>query len=181
MKQRNYSSEAIVLARRKYSEADRILIVFSKDFGKLALIAKGVRKLKSKKRGHIEVFNHIKFSAAKTRGLDIITEAEVINTFSRIRKNLKKVALAYYFMEVVGKTTQEEEKHKEVFDLILKYLQRTEKERGLKKIRLEFVQELLTTLGFWPKNKKIYDVDKTLEEVTERQINSKRVGKLILR
>ncbi|MFH1792345.1 MAG: DNA repair protein RecO, partial [Patescibacteria group bacterium] len=61
MKQRNYSTEAIILATKDYSEADRILVVYTKDFGKLSLIAKGVRKTTSKKRGHLEIFNYLKF------------------------------------------------------------------------------------------------------------------------
>ena len=83
MKIRTYSSEGIILARKNYSEADRILTCFSKSYGKISLLAKGIRKLKSKKRGHLEVFSHIKFSASRGHGMDIITEVETINTFSK--------------------------------------------------------------------------------------------------
>ena len=54
MTPRNYTSEGIVLARKRYSEADRILSIFSKTFGKNVYIAKGVRKPRSRKRGHLE-------------------------------------------------------------------------------------------------------------------------------
>ncbi|KKU02477.1 MAG: repair protein RecO protein, partial [Candidatus Woesebacteria bacterium GW2011_GWE1_45_18] len=111
MTPRTYSDEGIVLTRRHYAEADRILSVYSKNHGRLSLIAKGVRRPTSKKRGHIEVFNQIKFQAVRGRGLDLMTEAEIIENFAEIRKSLKKVALAYYFMEVVGRTTHEGEKH----------------------------------------------------------------------
>lgn len=57
MKLRTYSSEGIVLSRKNYGEADRILVILSKNFGKLSLLAKGIRKIKSKKE---EV---LKFSA----------------------------------------------------------------------------------------------------------------------
>ncbi|MDP1710145.1 MAG: DNA repair protein RecO, partial [bacterium] len=118
MKPRSYTSEGIVLARRDYGEADRILAVYSKLHGRVSLIAKGVRRLKSKKRGHIEVFNLINFQAIVGRGLDIMTEAEVINDMSEFKKNLKRVSLAYYFMEVIGKITHEGEANHEVYNLL---------------------------------------------------------------
>jgi len=69
---KNYSSKGIVLAKRNFSETDRIIVLYTKNLGKISLIAKGVRKLKSRKRGSLEVFNLISFSAAKTRLLLII-------------------------------------------------------------------------------------------------------------
>jgi DNA repair protein RecO (recombination protein O) len=177
---RSYKSEGIVLARRDYGEADRILILFSKDFGKLSLLAKGIRKLKSRKRGHLEVFSYIKFSAISGKGLDIITEAEIINNFSLVRKNLKKVSVAYYFMEVVGRVTREGEKNEDLFEIILDYLARLEKTDKLSSLRKGFVIDILVVLGFWPKAKEMFDPDQVLEEVVERKINSVRVGKRVL-
>jgi len=177
---RIYSSEGIILKRKNYGEADRILTVFSKHFGKNTFLAKGVRKLASKKRGHLEVFSHIKFAASRGHGMDIITEVETINTFSKIRTNLNKISLAYYFCEVITKITREDEIHNNVFNLLTVFLCRLENETKLKKLRHEFLYELLKELGYWPENKKLIDADMVLEEVVERQINSFRVGKKIL-
>lgn len=180
MRERSYSDEAVVLARRNFGEADRILSVYTKNHGRLSLIAKGIRRPKSRKRGHLEVFSYMRFQAVSGRGLDIMTEAEVIDSFSQIRKSLKKVALAYYFMEVVGRTTHEEEPNYELFNLILDYLKRLTQERQLKKLRLDFVLRLLILLGFWPKGKSLPSPDEKLEEVIERQIASFRVGKRMI-
>src|SRR3989344_8334314 len=97
MRFRTYSSDCIVLSRRNYGEADRILTVYSRHYGKLKLLAKGVRKPKSKKRGHIEVFSRLRFSASKGKGIDIITEAELIEPYDFLRRDLRKTSLAYYF------------------------------------------------------------------------------------
>lgn len=180
MKPRSYSDEGIVLARRNYGEADRILSVFTMSHGRISFIAKGVRRPQSRKRGHIEIFSHIKLQAVRGKGLDLITEAEVIGNFGEIRKNLKKVSLAYYFMEVIGRTTHENESHTEVFDLILDYLSKLENEFLLKKLRLNFILELLTCLGFWPKGKPLGNPDAKLEEVIERQLSTVRVGKKLV-
>ena len=169
-----------MLARRNFSEADRILSVFSKGHGRLSLLAKGVRRPSSRKRGHIEVFNRIKFQAVKGRGLDMMTEAEIIDSFEMVRKDLKKVALAYYFMEVIGRTIHEEEKNIELYGLLQDYLEKLKEDKKLLSLRQNFVYQALTILGFWPKGKDLPDPDSKLEEVTERQLNSARVGKKLV-
>lgn len=176
---KSFNDEGIILARRNYSEADRILVVFSKNHGRISVLAKGIRKMGSRKRGHLEIFNHIKFQAVKGRGLDLITEAEIIENFSSIRESLRKVSLAYYFMEVVGRTTHGEEPHRELFDFILDYLNKLKTETKLKKLRLDFIVELLITLGFWPRSQTLINPEGKLEEVIERKLNSERVGKKI--
>lgn len=181
MKLHSYSSEGIVLARRNYGEADRILSVYTKNHGRISLIAKGIRRPKSRKRGHLEIFSYIRFQAATGRGLDLMTEAEVIDDFKEIRKNLKKVSLAYYFCEVVGKITHEGEVNERLFDLILENLEKLKSETELKKLRLDFILRLLILLGYWPTGKPLLDIDNKLEEVIERQINSVRVGKMMLK
>jgi len=177
---RHYSSEGIVLARRNYGEADRILVVYTKKLGKISLIAKGVRKPISKKRASLEIFSYIKFAAASGKNLDLITEVETIDSFILIRQDLRKTSLAYFFMEAVGRTSHEGGPNHEVFDLLLKNLIILKKASQLKNIRLKFILDLLTVLGFWPKGKKMENPDFALTEVIEREMNSYRVGKKLL-
>lgn len=177
MKPHSYTSEGIVLGRKNYGEADRILVIYSKHFGKIFLLAKGVRRPTSRKRGHIELFNLVRFQASGGRSMDIMTEAEVIDSFNKVKKNLNKVSLAYYFMEVVGRATHENEVHKAVFDLLLNFLNRLKTETKLKSLRLDFILRLLIVLGFWPEGKKLTNPDEKLKEVLERNLFSERVGK----
>lgn len=181
MKQHSYSSEGIVLSRKNYGEADRILSVFSKDFGKLSLLAKGIRKIKSKKRGHLEIFSKIKFSAINGKGMDIMTEAQTLDDYSGIRANLNKISLGYYFCEVVNKITHEDGHMSSVYSILSYYLQQLQQEIELKKLRLKFIYDLLTEMGYWPIDKKLIDADIVLDDVVERKINSVRVGKQILK
>jgi len=143
-------------------------------------LAKGVRRPTSRKRGHLEVFSYIRFQAARGKGMDIMTEAETIDNFSKIRENLKRASLAYYFMEVVGRTTHENETHREVFEYVLESMERLKEEKQLKKFRLGFVRRLVSLLGFWPEGKLLLDPDGFLEGVIERKLVTSRVGKRVL-
>jgi len=180
MHPRTYKSEGIVLGRQNYGEADRIIHVFSKDFGKVVLIAKGVRKITSRKRGHIEIFSKIRFSAVRGKGLDIILEAEQQEAFPRIRKDLKKVALAYYFCEIIGRVARENEVNKLLYDILVTFLERLETSTSLKALRFDYVREIVVAAGYWPAGKTLENPDQVLEEIIERTPNTLRVGKKLL-
>ncbi|MBN1169196.1 DNA repair protein RecO [Candidatus Woesebacteria bacterium] len=177
MRVRSYTSEAIVIKRKNYGEADRIVTLYTSNFGKLSVLAKGVRKPKSRKRGGLEVFSHIKFSASRSKFLDIITEVEIMNLYPKVRSDIKRAALGYYLIETLDKLTQEEEKNFVLFKTIEDYLSRLEEEQLLRRLKEEYIFKLLTELGFWPAEEMIYDHDKVLEEIIEREIGSRRVGK----
>jgi DNA repair protein RecO (recombination protein O) len=178
---RTYSDEGIVLARRNFGEADRVLSIYSKNHGRISAIAKGIRRTTSKKRGHLEVFSYISFQITDGKSVGILTEVDTLNSFELIRKDLKKVSLAYFFCEVIGKITHEHERNDGIFELILKYLEKLQLEEKLKSLRMSFILELLTITGFWPEGKKLINPDEKLEEVIERSINSVRVGRKVLK
>lgn len=181
MKPHSYSSEGIILGRKNFGEADRILSLYSKDRGRITLIAKGIRRPKSKKRGHLEIFSLVKFQAISGHGIDLMTEADVSDDYKEIRKSLPKISLAYYFCEVVGRITHENEQNSELFDLVSASLNGLKQGNGLKDLRLNFIQKLLTILGYWPEGQELTNPDEVLEEVIERKIYSERVGKIMLK
>lgn len=149
----SYNTEGVVLKRVDFGEADRILTVLSKNRGKISCIAKGVRKIESKKSGHIELLNQVKLGVAEGRNLDIVTEAEVINTFRNIKSDLNKVASSYKVLELVESITQEDQENYSVYNLlltILSYLNsETDKEQIQSYLRA-FEIKLLGTSGFRP-------------------------------
>lgn len=175
-----YSSEAIVLGKRNYGEADKIISVFSKTRGKIFLIAKSARKPSSRKRGHLEVFNVIRFSAVETKSLDIFNEAQVSESFEEIKKDLKKVSVAYFFLEVIGRLTRENEPHEDIYYILLDALQNLKTSKNTKILRKQFIRDVLVTIGFWPQNLALDNPDKVLENIAEHQFSSIRVGKKVL-
>lgn len=176
-----FNSEGFVLARRDFGETDRIVDIYARDIGKISLVAKGVKRTGSRKRGHLEIFSLIKFSGVNGHGIPVMTEVETIDSFPEVRKSIKKVSLAYYFMEVTGKVSREDGETPGVYGLLERSMFELKTTSRLKDLRIGFITELLKTLGFWPKDKDLPFPDRKLEEVMERQIYSKRVGKEMLK
>jgi DNA repair protein RecO (recombination protein O) len=180
MERRSFSSLGLVLAKFDYGEADRIFFILTRDYGKLPFIAKGVRRTKSRKRGSLELFNLVNFEASSGKNLDLIKDVEIVRSFDKIRKSLKKVTLAYYFSEVLLGILAEGEENRRVFNLAVSFFEDLNERTDLKALRREFLLELLSALGFWPKNKNLDDFDSVLERILEKKVNSKRVGLKIL-
>ena len=119
---RLYLVDAVVLRRHDLGEADRLLTLFTRESGKLRAVAKGARKPSSRKAGHIELFTHSRLLLAKGRNLDIITQAETIEPFLRMRSDLMRTSYAYYLAELVDRFSEDGDESPLVFRLFLESL-----------------------------------------------------------
>ncbi|EKD62241.1 MAG: hypothetical protein ACD_52C00257G0010 [uncultured bacterium] len=178
--QRYYKLEAIVLSKKRIGEADSLVKVYSRQMGKTTLLAKGVRKPTSRKRGSLDNFSHVALSVASSKGIDIITETKLIHSFAGWKKDLKKVSIAYFFCEVVDKLTGEAEKNEVVYTYLLDTFKLLESVKGLRSQRDMFSKKILVLLGFWEEVKDLTDPDEALKGVVEREIFSLKIGKKIL-
>lgn len=176
MRERTYKTEAIILTRRNLGEADRLVTCFSKHYGKLRVIAKGVRRPKSRKRGSLELFNQVTLFLAKGKTLDIITEAEVKNNFNPFRKDLLKVGMAYHLAEVINKLTREGQEHRKVYELLQNaYLELGNTNFwGLHRFITNFKKQVLEELGFLGRGKEMGELDFYIEELTQSKLRTKR-------
>ncbi len=173
---RSYKVEAIVLKRSNIGEADRLLTVFSRDYGKLRLVAKGIRRLTSRKKGHLELFNRVKLQIASGKNLDLITEAETVDSFPRLRRNLNRVRIAYLLLELVDKLTAENQEHADVYQLLLDNLSRLDSQQAPPDLIEKFETNLLSVLGFGlPSRPGRASLEAHILRITEKPLNSKKL------
>lgn len=173
---RIYRTEGIIIRRTNFGEADRLLTIFTKDYGKIKVLAKGIRRITSRRGGNVELLNSTILVLREGRNLDTLEEATVKKSFSLIRKNLKKIAWAYHVCEIVDGLCPERQENREVFDLMTKTLSSlNEEETGLEEVIISFERSVLKDLGFWPRNKDIRkeEVESLLEQILEKKLRSK--------
>lgn len=169
---RQYRTHGLILRRRDYRDADRILTVFTPNYGKLELIAKGVRKTTSRKAGHLELFAHCSLLVAQARTWDIITEAVTVESFSGLRMDLDKIARAGYLCELVDCFTESEDENQLLWDLLLVTLSELDvapTDDGFFTLALLqhwFELHLLTLTGFQPQLFHCLACDEELTPVT---------------
>ena len=122
--ERNIRVDAVVLRHSDWGEADRLLILYSREQGKLRAIAKGLRKIQSRKAGHLEPFTRVTIMLAKGHDLWIVTQAEAIDLFQPIRENLQKMGQAAYVVELLDRFTFEEGQNWQLYKLLTETLER---------------------------------------------------------
>jgi DNA repair protein RecO (recombination protein O) len=97
-----YRDEGIVVRKKEFSEADKILTIYTRDHGKITAIAKGARKVTSRKVSSSELFVHALYYLAKGKNMDIVTESEILNPFTPLREDLQKASLAFYLTDLLN-------------------------------------------------------------------------------
>lgn len=159
--------EGIVLSRRNFSEADKIITLFTRQNGKMKVVAKGVRRIKSRRAPHLELFNYVSLVLHKGKGFDTITEAK---TISRVQADLKIAAYLFYLGEVVEKILPEHQPQEEVFNSLVEVIKSPD-ERKVK----DFVVKLFWALGYLPTGQyPKLGVTDFVEQIIERPIRSKK-------
>ncbi|MCY3602788.1 MAG: DNA repair protein RecO [Chloroflexi bacterium] len=146
---RVYRAEGVILRRRNLGEADSILTVFSGGEGKFEAIAKGVRKARSRMRGHLEPLTRSRVLVAHGRSLDVFTQAETVDAYRRLREDLDASAEALYCLELVDRFTEEREPLPDLYALLLEALSLLEEGNGPAVTR-HFELRLLAILGYEP-------------------------------
>lgn len=148
---RSFRAVSVVLRHSDWGEADRLLTLYTREQGKLRVVAKGARKITSRKAGHLEPFTHVTVQLAKGRDLFIVTQAETINAFLGLRDDLQKTAHAAYVIELLDKLTYEEEgPHPTLFNLLVETLGRIQAEAESWLAVRYYEMRLLDIAGFRP-------------------------------
>jgi DNA repair protein RecO (recombination protein O) len=149
-RERVYRTEAVVLRRFNLGEADRLLTLYTLKHGKVKAIAKGVRRPKSRKAGHLEPFTQVELMLARGRELDIITQAEAIDTYPQLREDLVRIGQASYVIELVDAFTVERDENRLLFGLLITTLDRLAHLESVEATIRHFELRFLELAGFRP-------------------------------
>ena len=150
---RSYTAEAIILKRTNFDEADKLITFLSKYKGKFTAIAKGVRKIASRRSPNLELFNKVRAHFASGRNFDVLTEVETNRTFKRTKENLEKVGFAFVLLEVTNNFLEDGQGGKVVFDLLdnaLNQIDKASDRSSLKKSLLIYQIKFLEKVGYKP-------------------------------
>jgi DNA repair protein RecO (recombination protein O) len=146
-----YQADAIVLRRLDYGEADRILTLLTREHGKLAAIAKGSRRNKSRHGASLDLFARSTMMLAKGRNLDVVTQVERRGDVRNIAGDLQRTAYAGLVSEVVDKVLEDRHPVDDVFDLVVVTLgQLNAPDRSPRADGAWFLMRILDLLGYQP-------------------------------
>lgn len=148
---RSFRVEAVVLRHVDYGEADRLLTLYTRQLGKTRGLAKGARKIASRKAGHIEPFTHVKLQLAKGRDMFVVTQADTVDAYLPLREDLILTSQAAYVLELLDRFTYEDEtENSAIFRLLTDTLSRLASQLDPWLVIRYYEIRLLDHLGFRP-------------------------------
>ena len=148
---RSIRVDAVVLRHNDYGEADRTLTLYTRQLGKARAIAKGARKMASRKAGHIEPFTHVKLQLARGRDVLIVTQAETVDAYLPLRDDLVLTSQASYMLELLDRFTYvDETENSSIFRLLTESLSHLASNHDVWLVIRYYEMRLLDYLGFRP-------------------------------
>jgi len=146
-------SQGFILKKEDRGETNQLFTIYTKEFGKLEILAKAIRKTSSKLRSGMELFylSEIEFIQGKT--YKTLTDAILIEKFENIRKGLKKLSIAYKISELLNNLISGQEADKKIWQLLLEtftQLNNWKIKNSLKIIYYYFFWNFISILGYQP-------------------------------
>lgn len=143
----SFKFEGFVIGQKELGERDKKITLLTKKRGKLVALAKGVRRIDSKRSGILETGNQIRGIISPARDYLIFQEADLVSQPFKLRANLVLNASLLFVCELIDRLLPENEENKEVWRLFGQTIRHLEKERRVE-ILIIFEVELLKALGF---------------------------------
>jgi len=114
----HYRTQGFILKQDNLKEADQLFIIYTKDFGKLKILGRAIRKIKAKLRGNSQLFSLLELEFIQGKSYKTLTDAIVINKFSEIHKDLEKLKITYQIGEVLDNLIKGEEADENIWKLL---------------------------------------------------------------
>lgn len=158
----SFGCQGIILKRRNFGEADRMLTILTDRFGKISVVARGVRKITSRRAGNVELLNNVRLHVFKAKGYTL-TEAESLQTYQIIKANITLSTYAFHVLELVDRLLVEDTPNKQLYDLTRSVLQLLETHPRQIFLRAYEVK-VLSLMGFWS-SRELPEIDQQTKQL----------------
>lgn len=169
---RTLKTEAIVLKKRSMPNGDQIITLFTQELGKMAVFAKGIKKITSRRLPHSQTSNLIIVQLSHKNERYYLQETSLISGFSKIKNDEVKVKHLYTFFFVLERMLPEHQKEDDVYDLTKRFLISLSKDDFDQKKLTEFMNKLLIIMGFSTDPLSQFELAPFIEDIIHEKIPS---------
>ena len=173
------TQQAFILKRKNVGESDKVLTLFSKMNGKQRVIAKGIRKITSRRGPHLDIFNEVKITIHKGKTWDMVSEVDTIASRRNAYTTWMRMRAAYIIVEVIDKLLPDNEPQSSLYDQIGRALHdlETANDEEASVILVSFLNDALIALGYLHEDKRYSDFSEIIsyiEQISERKIRANK-------
>lgn len=149
-----YRTKGFIFKKRNKGESDQIFSIYTQEFGRVEVVAKGIRKIKSKLRSGADIFYLSEFEFAQGRNQKTLTDAVLKNSFGGIRKDLRKFTLAKRVVSVLDFLIHGQERDSKVWAGLIETFDKLQncesKSQAVPMVYYIFLWNLFDVLGYAP-------------------------------
>ena len=160
---RPYVTDAIVLSRFELGEADRVLTVITPDYGKLKIIAKGVRRPTSRLGGSLEPFAELRIALSHGRTFEHVTQVSIAHAWLAMRDSLESAATAWYLAELAERSSEERAVSEPLYTLLRRAYELLDGGMAPARVARWYEMRLADELGQRPEVDRCVECDRMLE------------------
>ena len=173
---RTLKTEAIVLRKRSLPNQDVIVTLLTKELGKINTIAKGIKKITSRRLPHTQTANLINTVIYKKAERFYLQQSNLISGFSEIKKNQEKVRILYIYLFAIERLLPENQVEDLVYKLTRQFLIDLSAMRNSgESILTDYLNSLLTVLGYIKEKKSDLELNKAIEEIIHEKMPELRI------
>lgn len=166
-----FTTNVINLKSYNISEADKIIVMYSKEKGLIKGVAKGIKKTTSKLGGRMDMLVANKLMINKGKTLDTICQAEALNTFFNLRSDMNKLFYAMYASEIVSNFGIENDPNSaEIYNLFYTFLEKISESKTKEHIMLSVIRFQLKIMDILGYSIELEDCVKCLKEPNSEEI-----------
>lgn len=144
-------TEGIVLNEMRYKDTSKIIKVYTKEYGKISIMARGAYRPKSKIIANTQPFSYNEYELHRGKNFFYLNQGSLIDSFYSIREKMERVAYGYYMLELIEKSLPEEQEHEKLFLLLKKGLKLLEKlDKDFIKFIISYELKFISFLGYKP-------------------------------
>jgi len=164
-------TQGIVLKKKGLLNLDNLITIFTKELGKIVTVAKGIKKLNSRRAPHIQTGNLIDLMLYSKNDRYYLQESSIISGFSKLKKDAKKISMIYYYFLILDKLLPENSQEEEIYKITLKFLINLSKIKETDNKLIEnSLNRVLSKLGFIRGHKTLEELHILVEDLLGEKI-----------
>lgn len=170
---RSLKTEALILKKYSLPGSDRIVSLFTKELGRVRVVAKGIKKITSRRLPHIETANLVFVTLSRSKETYYYRDSSLISGFSHIKSNKENIAYVYYLFFILEKILPEEQPEPLVYRTAINFLVDLSKRNTRETFPLAtYINAVLKNLGYTKEELTFASMERLLEDMINEKLPS---------
>lgn len=164
-------TDALVLRKRSLMDKDIMLTLFTKDYGKMTVVAKGVKKLTSRRSAHTQTGNLVSLELYTKSDRYYLQDTNIISAFSQIKIDHEKVNYLYQMLFIIDRLLPEQQTEPEIYNIAVRFLIYSSKSQKIAPEKFAgYLHDIIRVLGYGTEDSNLTDILRNIEEIINEKI-----------